>query len=293
MKRAYLPIVALISGGLIVGCEPQNPGSPHRNQPPVVRITVAPLDTNEVEDHYIAPELMFRLQWFGSDPDGWVDEYYLQIDDQPRVKTIRGDTSIAFKADEPDPDHPGKTRPAIHTIRVWAVDNEGLESIPAVRDIKVINYIPRLERLDAPFRDSSWVGQGIAFSVIYSDSNLSGIQCLVKVDTIDVTEWVPQTSFRFANITDYSILSSIDTTEVKVIDKNVLTPGRHQLTVKVRDWGLAESNSLTRVIFVDTTRRPQMVSISFNYGGQGSYPDGSVFYQSNAVTQLTMNGSAG
>lgn len=295
--RTALGFVACITGIIgFIGCEPKEPGTPIGNQPPVVRISVAPLDTsrdpNNIEDHFLASEPIFRLQWFGSDPDGEVIGYYLQVDAGERVWTRRGDTTLALTADQPDPTRPGQTLPATHTIRVWAVDNEGLESSPAVRTFKVVNSIPRIERLEASFPESASVGQGISFSVDWSDPNPSGIQVLVKVDTIVVADWVNQTSFRFADLSDPTLTSSLDPLQVKVIDKNVLTPGYHIITVKIRDWGLAESDPVTRSVLITPDQRPTMTAISFSYGGLTAYPDGSVFYLGSAVCQFTMTGSA-
>ena len=153
MKQNILLIAAPLFVALLLlwGCETTDPGSPSANQAPETWIVVAPLD-DALHDHYISPSVMFHVQWFGHDEDGQVVGYYIQIDDGPEAWTTRGDSAIAFEASTPDPNNPGQTQYAAHTIKVASIDNEGLrDPEPATRTFAAMNDIPEITAFVADF----------------------------------------------------------------------------------------------------------------------------------------------
>ncbi|MFC2150615.1 hypothetical protein ACFLQV_03835 [Calditrichota bacterium] len=294
MKEKYYRLFAplLIVLVLLWGCEPENPGAPEANQPPETRFTVAPQEGVE-HDHYISPTGEFNIQWFGYDPDGNVDGYWISIDGATATYTSSTDTSIAFTSSEPDPANPGHTLPMSHTVTVAAQDNEGgRDATPATRTFSAINQIPNITALVSDFRDSASVGAGFTFEVTAEDSNFSGLEYRVTVDGNQVgNEWDPRAVFRFLDISDNSIVNSLDLGTVRPLSNAQLTPGWHTLGVEARDLGGAISNQRLRRVMVMDTVRPRISSVKALYGTSDYYPDGSTFFRQNTVTSFTMTGT--
>ncbi len=293
MRRNGLLLIAPVVTALLLlwGCEPSDPGSPIANQPPTVRIVVAPLDS-ALHDHYISPSVMFHIQWFGNDVDGEVVGYYLQVDDGPEAWTTKGDSAIAFRASEPDSTQPEKTVPTWHTVRVTALDNEDLRSAPAERTFRVTNWFPEITAFVADFPDSALVGPGISFSVEWSDQNYSGGEFQLLLDGEAITDWDARSGYQFCDMSDPTILELLDETEVQAVDCALLTSGEHDIGVVVRDRGDARSQPWMRHITVADTFKPMLESISSLYGSSDYYPDGSIFHRARTTTSFTMNGSA-
>lgn len=294
MKRKNLLNVALMLMAflLVWGCDPSDPGSPVSNQAPETRIVVAPLEDAH-HDHYVSPSIMFRVRWFGHDVDGEVAGYYLQVDDDPEVWIVRGDSAIAFTASEPDPDNPGMAIPAEHTVKASAVDNEGLrDPTPATRTFTATNYVPEISGFIADFPDSAAVGPGIYFAIEWEDMNPSGMESRVSVDGQPVSEWDTRMEFQFCDLQDPTIIETLEEGIVYPVDVLHLSPGPHTLSVQIRDKGGAVSEPLMRQVTAGDNFVPALESISSVYGASAYYPDGSIFYRSNTVTSFTMNGSA-
>jgi len=276
---------------LLQGCEPSTPGQLYPNTPPETRIVVAPL-ADSTHDHYISPEITFRVQWFGHDEDGLVTGYWLKVDGDS-VWTTRGDSAIAFESPQPDPNAPGETLPVSHTISVRAVDDDGMaDPTPATRTFFASNYTPVIDEFVSDFLPGSVVGAGISFSVSYSDPNPSGAFVRLWIDGVAVTDWDARAAFQFCNTSDPSILNSVDSGAVKPVDISRLPTGSHTLTLRVMDWGGAVSDSVSRLITVVDTMPPLLSALTSTYSGLDYYPDGSVFYAANAATRFEAEGSA-
>jgi len=293
MKTKSLVLVAVLGALLpmIWGCEPSSPGQLYPNTPPETRIVVAPMP-NASNDHYVSPEVMFRVQWFGHDGDGLVVGYWLVVD-ADSVWTTRGDSAIAFVSSQPDPNVPGQTLPASHTIRVTAVDDAGAaDPTPATRTFSATNSIPKITEFVSDFADESTVGAGLSFNVTYEDSNPSGVFFKLWIDSQAVSDWDSRSAFQFCKTSDPTILNSVDSGAVKPLDVSLLPAGSHFLTLRVMDWGGAVSDSVTRPITVIDSLKPVISTLSSTYSGLDYYPDGSVFFAANAITHFASTASA-
>jgi len=293
MKIKALLLVAVLGAllPLLNGCQPGTPGTLIPNQAPESRIVVAPMP-NANQDHYLSPEVMFRVQWFGFDPDGQIVGYWLKVD-ADSVWTTRGDSAISFKAFETDPNHPVKTVPLPHSISVAAVDDAGaMDPSPATRSFQATNSIPAITEFVSEFLNGSLVGAGISFSITYNDSNPSGIFTRLWIDNQPVTDWDSRTKFQFCAMSDPTILSAIDLGLTTPVSISLLPAGNHTLTLRVMDWGGAVSDSVARTITVVDTVKPALESITSTYSGLDYYPDGSVFYADEAPTIFSLAGSA-
>lgn len=314
MKRLNLWVAAALLPVLMLlwGCEPNEPGSPLANQPPTTRIVVAPLmadtsyvynidstaviDTIIVEhhpDHYASTSPMFHVQWFGNDPDGTVEGYYVSVDGGTEVWTTRGDSLISFQSSTPDPNDPTRML-AVHTLRVAAADNEGLKDpTPATQTFESINYPPEITDFVATFPEGANVGAGIAFSVEASDPNPSGLLFQLLVDTAVVAPWDTRGSWQFCKTGDATILDAINQGTTQAVDIARLPTGPHTLKVEVADLGGATATPESRVIVVVAAVAPIMSAISSTYGAADYYDDGSIFYRAGTTTSFTMSGDAG
>lgn len=288
-SRKLLKIVPLL---LVLvafwGCEPEDPGSPLANQAPDTRIVVTPLDSVE-HDHYVSPSTMFHVQWFGHDPDGIVEGFWVWVDREDPTWTTSGDSAIAFESKTIDPNDPAR-KLETHTIYVAARDNLGLsDPSPASRTIKAINYQPQIDKFVADFPDLAVVGKGISFEVEWSDPDESGALFRVLINGIGITDWVEYSKFQFCDTSDDSILASIKQTEKLPLDVSFLNVGdTNTIGVEVMDLGGAISDRKERRVIVADNVYPRLTAFSAVYGTADFFPDGSIFYGDNRTTILTM-----
>lgn len=106
-RSRCLLAAALAAAGvaLVVGCAANDPYDPSSvpNQPPTVRLFVAPADTGGT----LNPTSYYRrtFRWSGTDTDGWVREFYVSVRTQAGVPaawdtTTRTDTTMTFTPDD-------------------------------------------------------------------------------------------------------------------------------------------------------------------------------------------------
>lgn len=293
MNRRHLLVVVLLVAPLLLwmGCDPDDPGTPLANQPPDTRIVVAPLQDSEY-DHYVSPSSMFRVQWFGYDPDGYIKGYYVQIDDGAEAWITRGDSLISFESSQIDPGDPTKTLPMPHTIKVAAVDNEDMrDPTPDTRMFNAVNSVPVISVFSAEFEDGDTIGAGIAFTVNATDANGSGVLTQVSVDGSPVSDWDSRTQFQFCDTSDESLLASI-AGEIYPIDISSLSAGSHTISVAVKDLGGAASPDSSLNVFIVDTLNPAITGVGALYGAAQFYLDGSIFYAMDRTTTITVAGSA-
>lgn len=294
MKKTNLFRLALLMAALpfFISCEPSDPGSPMANQAPDTRVSVAPV-ANSNFNHYVSPEIMFRLQWFGSDPDGIVNGYYVQIDNNAEFWTTRGDSALIFQSAVIDPNDSTKTLPALHTVKVTAVDNLGVrDPSPATRTFSATNYRPEISDVVGPFENGKNIGPGVAFEVKWGDRNPSGASMALWIDGVLADGWDNRSQFQFCKSSDAQMIASIDPAKVRVISTALLTNGAHQFTFKVKDAGGAVSDSVTASMTVNNGYLPTLSPVVSTYRGATYYPDGSIFFSANAVTEFQLAGEA-
>ncbi len=101
---ATLVTIAAASLIWMAGCAPNDPFDPDSvtNNPPVVRMSVSAPEGAELN-----PTSYFQRQfsWYGSDQDGWVQEYYVSIRTDAAVPapwdtTAQTDTTMTFATDD-------------------------------------------------------------------------------------------------------------------------------------------------------------------------------------------------
>jgi len=109
-RNLVVVLPALLTGfvGLALwlgACAPNDPFDPLsvENKPPVMRMSIEPVDPGQE----LRPTSYYerRFTWYGSDQDGWVQEYYVSIRTEaavpaPWVTTTRTDTTMSFVTDE-------------------------------------------------------------------------------------------------------------------------------------------------------------------------------------------------
>ena len=314
MKRFNLRIAATLLPALMLlwGCEPADPGAPMANQPPSTRIVLAPMlaDTTYVynadssavidtiivqhhPDHYVSTSSMFRVQWFGNDPDGTVGGYLISVDAGAEFWTTRGDSLFSFTSSIPDTNNPARMLET-HTLRVAAVDNEGMrDPTPAAQSFESINYPPEISDLVTDFADGATVGAGIALTLEASDPNPSGLLYQLSVDGAVAAAWDTRNAWQFCRTDDPLILGAVNQATVQAVDIAKLPVGSHTLKVEAKDLGGAVASPETISVVVADNLAPTMVSVSSVYGTADYYDDGSIFYKPGTTTSFTMAGSAG
>ncbi len=101
---AGFALAAALAMFWLPGCASNDPFDPATlaNQPPVVRMSVTPFEGGE-----LSPTSYFQrhFSWFGSDQDGWVQEYYVSIRNDAAVAapwdtTTSTDTTMTFITDD-------------------------------------------------------------------------------------------------------------------------------------------------------------------------------------------------
>lgn len=124
------------------GCAPNDPFDPESldNIPPTISFFVSPPDTAQELSPTSYSERIFR--WGGTDPDGWVVEFYVAIDtslvhEAVWDTTTRTDTTMTFS-----PDVDGN---ADATFMLACMDNRGAYSDTIVQFIPMHNFPPVVE----------------------------------------------------------------------------------------------------------------------------------------------------
>ena len=124
------------------GCAPNDPFDPESldNKRPIISFFVTPLDSTQELSPTSYSERTFR--WSGTDPDGWVTEYYVAIDTSLEYESVwdtttSTDTTITFS-----PDVDGN---ADATFMLACRDNRGAYSDTIIQFIPMHNFPPVVE----------------------------------------------------------------------------------------------------------------------------------------------------
>ena len=128
------------------GCSPKHNPIVPSNQPPVVRITSAPIDTTQ-RNYYV-----ITVNWIGHDPDGRVDHFIYAIDPPMEagadtLYTMTTDFTLTRSYACPSPDRQDSTRRSadFHVFVIKAVDNNGAVSAPVARAFWSFTQAPRVQ----------------------------------------------------------------------------------------------------------------------------------------------------
>jgi hypothetical protein len=147
-RLAAAPALIVLAAVLIAawGCN-KKPTVPmiSGNQSPTVRITMAPVDTTQLNYYVIT------INWIGFDPDGRVDHFLFAIDPPKEAgadtlweSTTNNTLTRSFPC--PFPDIPDSTRSSdFHVFVIKAVDNLGAPSPPVARAFWSFTIAPRVE----------------------------------------------------------------------------------------------------------------------------------------------------
>jgi hypothetical protein len=137
-----LPALLTLAGAvavIIVGCAANEPFDPLSvpNQPPVVRLFVAPVNPDSLLNATSYYRRTFR--WSGSDSDGWVREFYVSVRTEAGVPdsfatTTNTDTTMTF-----EPDNNGD---AEATFLLVCRDDRGALSDTVVQFVPLKNFPP-------------------------------------------------------------------------------------------------------------------------------------------------------
>lgn len=144
MGAVLLALTGVAALAWMAGCAPNDPFDPESlaNKPPTIAFYVSPQDTSGNVEPISYSERSFH--WSGTDPDGWVVEYYVSIDtsdvlEAPWDTTTSTDTTMTFV-----PDDEGS---ADATFKVACRDNRGAYSDTVIQFIPVRNFPPVVELL--------------------------------------------------------------------------------------------------------------------------------------------------
>jgi hypothetical protein len=152
--RAIPPVLVLAAlvglGG--AGCSKQLQHTVLRNQPPIVRLTWAPIDTQS-DVFYI-----YKLNWVGYDPDGRVVRFEYAVD-PPRgpgavinwTSTTNSEETIQFECTKPESAFQSLPLPRsedFHVFAIRAVDNLGAVSEPVKRAFYSFGVAPIAQILE-------------------------------------------------------------------------------------------------------------------------------------------------
>lgn len=162
--RFALPCALALAGGaaaIIAGCAANEPFDPLSvpNEPPTVRLFVAPVDPDAELNPTSYYQRIFR--WSGTDVDGWVREFHVSVRTQANVPaawdtTTRTDTTMTFT-----PDAEGL---AEATFLLVCRDDRGALSDTVVQYVPLRNFPPAvnfqsdfdpLRNLQREFRDAA------------------------------------------------------------------------------------------------------------------------------------------
>ncbi len=315
-ERPLRPWQSLIALAFILavatGCSVQDKGTPLANVPPTVTISSAPLDS-AVANHYLT------LRWAGDDQDGYIVGYRLSVDDIQITYTAASETTMAFAS-------PVDSGRAFHAISVIAVDNEGLESVPAERSFFTVNYRPSAafnEDFTPPVNRTTSAGFRITVSA--SDPNPSVLYYALKIDDGPWSPWVQDSIFligstRIHRMDSDSSQVNIDDDSDGAVDEEAendfdddgdgrvdedteglyprgtyvisnagLTSGQHIFYAKAKDAGDAESEVISRQLTINPAIRARVDSVVVaRYGTSEFYPDGSIYYRPLANIETTI-----
>lgn len=176
-----LPVLLALAGAvavIIVGCAANEPFDPLSvpNQPPVVRLFVAPVNPDSLLNATSYYRRTFR--WSGSDSDGWVREFYVSVRTEADVPalwdtTTNTDTTMTFA-----PDVNGD---AEATFLLVCRDDRGALSDTVVQFVPLKNFPPAVNfqtdfdpqrNLQREFRDATGAvtldGNAAADTVYYN-----------------------------------------------------------------------------------------------------------------------------
>ncbi len=141
--RVILPLAimaaALGLGVWLAGCAANDPFDPNSvpNQSPTVRFFVGPVQPGAG----LNPTSYFErnFTWSGTDPDGWVTEYYVSIrsrrdEPAPWITTTRTDTTMTFVT--------GEDGTSEATFYIACRDNRGAVSDTLVQYVPLRNFPP-------------------------------------------------------------------------------------------------------------------------------------------------------
>ncbi len=142
-NRAILPTIVMAAAlGLavwLIGCAANDPFDPDSvpNQSPSVRFFVGPVNPGDA----LNPTSYFErnFTWSGTDPDGWVTEYYVSIrnhrdEPAPWTTTTRTDTTMTFIT--------GEDGTSEATFFIACRDNRGALSDTLVQYVPLRNFPP-------------------------------------------------------------------------------------------------------------------------------------------------------
>lgn len=132
-------LAALAAAIWMAGCSANDPFDPNTldNNPPVVRMSMAPVDTSQD----LNPTSYFNrtFNWSGTDSDGWVVEYHVSIRTDASVAapwdtTVATDTTMTFVTDT--------NGDAEATFLLACRDNRGAMSDTLIQYIPLKNFPP-------------------------------------------------------------------------------------------------------------------------------------------------------
>jgi hypothetical protein len=131
---------------VLAGCAPGLSGNLAPNQLPVVELTQFPASVTHRFFY------SYRLEWTGSDPDGFVDHFMYAVDppmapggDTSWVVTDERGVTLTLRSDEPDPSGASGAAIGFHTFVLKAVDNRGTASAVVQRAFFTSTVAPSVQ----------------------------------------------------------------------------------------------------------------------------------------------------
>jgi len=172
---ARIALLAVLAA-VLAGCGNKNISLlPFTNQPPTVRITAAPIDTNAVCDPDPARSCYsLTLDWVGYDVDGRVDHFQYAVDpefqDTTWIVTTDNERRLVFPA--PDYHSSDRVLRGIHTFVIAAVDERGAIGPRVSRSFFSFTEAPRVEITNpSPRQDEITLPPSVRFSWIGFDDD--------------------------------------------------------------------------------------------------------------------------
>jgi hypothetical protein len=148
--RRLTPLFAAalaLATGALTGCSKDGGGTRVSNLRPEVRLTNAPVST---EDRYF---YAYRLNWVGHDPDGRIDHFEYAIDpptttnaETTWTSTTNNEQIVFFRASNPeDIDSAEPVGTDFHTFVIRAIDDLGARSAPVHRSFFSYTVAPTVQ----------------------------------------------------------------------------------------------------------------------------------------------------